>query len=178
MRIAPLWLVIFLLVLPVAHCADSELYQADEEGVILAAARSIIASDPDCALITLDENARPRVRTVTASAPDENMVIWVATRPDTRKVRQISQNGKVALYFDDDEAASYVSIMGTATLHDDQATKVAKNFYDPARLKMFWPDFPDDYLLIRIEPDWIEVMGHGIQGHPRTWRPQAVVVKK
>lgn len=157
--------------------ADSELYRVDDESILLSAARAIIADDPDCALVTIDRNGQPRVRTVTASSPEDDMTIWIATRPGTRKVHQIQQNEKVALYFNDDAKLSYVSVMGRATLHDDSATKEAKTFYDKARLETFFPDYPDNYVLIKVEPIWIEVLGHGVLDHPETWRPQAVVLE-
>lgn len=153
---------------------SGELYRIDDERTILAAARAIIASDSVAALVTIDADGQPRVRSVNTSAPEEDMTIWIATRPDTRKVEQIRLNPNVALYYNDDAALSYVSIMGTATLHTDLETKEAKNFLEESVLRNFWPDYPRDYLLIQVTPTWIEVTGHGISAHPQTWRPQAV----
>lgn len=166
----------FGLVALMANPAGDELYLAEDESKILSAARAIIAEDSNCALITIDAEGRPRARTVKASAPDEDMTIWIATRPSTRKVKQIQQNDKVTLYFNDDAKSSYVSVMGRATLHDDLATKEAKSFFDKSSLKKFWPNYPDNYVLIKVVPTWIEVMGHGVEGHPETWRPQAVIL--
>ena len=150
---------------------------ASAESVILSAARAIIAEDPNCALITLDSELQPRVRTVTASPPEDDLTIWIATRPSTRKVRQIRQHEKVTLYFNDDVKGSYVSIMGRATLHDDLETKRAKIFHDEGDFRAFWPNYPDDYLLIKVVPIWIEVLGHGIEADLDTWRPQGVVLE-
>ena len=157
--------------------AEEEHDPASAESAILSAARAIIAEDPNCALITLDADLQPRVRTVTASPPEEDLTIWIATRPSTRKARQIRQHDKVTLYFDDDARGSYVSIMGNATLHNDLETKKAKNFHDEGALRAFWPNYPDDYLLIKVVPLWIEVLGHGIEADPETWRPQGVVLQ-
>ena len=82
---------------------------------------------------------------MTARPPDEDMTIWIATRPDTRKVAQIRNNAQVTLYFNDDEKLSYVTVMGSAKLHDDLATLQAKNWYPEERLRMFWPDFPKTF---------------------------------
>jgi general stress protein 26 len=167
-----------LAVLAVASIADAmqqDLYRSEGEDEILGAARTIIHKDPQAALVTLDAQGQPRVRTVDVRPPDDDMVIWVATRPDTRKVAQIRGNPKVTLYFEIDEESSYATVMGTATLHDDLATKEAKKWRQPKRRELLWPDYPTDYLLIRIEPRWIEVLGEGIDPHPETWRPQAVV---
>ena len=153
------------------------LYQTIQDEEILRAARAIIAADPDAALVTVDGNGQPRIRTVTASTPESDMTIWVATKPNTRKISQLRNNPKVALYFNNDAAFSYVSIMGTATLHDDLATKAAKNFYPKDELQKHWPDYPNDYLLIKITPMWIEVEGHGVTGHANTWQPQGLELK-
>lgn len=161
----------------VCECGG-ELYREASEVIILEAAREIIAEDPYCALITIDEGGHPRVRTVRGSAPNEGMTIWIATRPSTRKVNQILANNKVTLYFNNDETSSYVSLMGRATLHDDLETKEKENFFEEEDLKRFWPQYPKDYLLIKVIPFWIEVMGHGIKGHPETWRPQAVILER
>ena len=104
------------------------------------------------------------------------MTIWVATKPNTRKVTQLRGNPNVTLYFSNDAAFSYVSIMGTATLHEDQATITAKNFYPPDQLRLHWPDYPQDFVLIKIAPKWVEVEGHGIKGHANTWQPQGVAL--
>jgi general stress protein 26 len=153
----------------------AEFYRTSDQRAILDAARAIITDDRNAGFVTIDEYGRPRVRTVYTSEPDENMVIWVATRPSTRKVEQIRQNSAVSLYYSDDAALSYVSVMGTATLHDDAAATIqAKTFFEEARLRKFWPEYPKDFLLIRIQPQWIEVTGRGIEAHPDTWRPQAV----
>lgn len=159
-----------------ASAQTREIYRAAETSAILDAARAIIAQDPDCALITIDGSGQPRVRTVTASPPEDDMTIWIATRPATRKVKQIEQHAKVSLYFNDDAQGSYVSVMGTAKLHNDLATKEAKDFYARSVRDAFWPNYPDDYLLIEVTPQWIEVIGHGIAAHPQTWRPQGIVL--
>lgn len=61
--------------------------------------------------------------------------------------------------------------MGTATIHDDPESK--------ARLKhrlldVFWPDYPEGYLLISVKPVWLEIMTPQIPIDAKTWQPQAV----
>lgn len=158
-----------------AQAPTDELYRVESEAEILSAARAIIERDPNCALITVDGNGQPRARTVRASAPGDDMTIWIATRPSTRKVEQIRGHDRVTLFFAVDEELSYVSVMGRATLHDHPAAAGAPRIFDEDELLTFWPDYPEDYLLVRVEPIWLEVLGHGIDAHPVTWRPQAAV---
>ncbi|MDZ7806265.1 MAG: pyridoxamine 5'-phosphate oxidase family protein [Gracilimonas sp.] len=151
-----------------------ELYTAAERQDIIAAARAIIEDDPTAALVSIDSLDRPRIRSVDTSKPDSSMTIWIATRPDTRKVDQIRGNPNVALYYNDDLQISYVSIMGTALLHDDIETIEANNPFSDEWTSRFFPDYPKNMLLIEIRPTWMEVMGQGIAASEDTWRPQAV----
>ncbi|MDZ7807554.1 MAG: pyridoxamine 5'-phosphate oxidase family protein [Gracilimonas sp.] len=151
-----------------------ELYTVAERQDIIAAAQAIIEADPTAALVSVDSLGRPRIRSVDTSKPDSSMIIWIATRPDTRKVDQIRGNPNVAIYYNDDEAISYVSIMGTALLHEDIETIMANNPFSEEWTSRFFPDYPEDMLLIEIRPTWMEVMGQGIAASEDTWRPQAV----
>lgn len=154
-----------------------QLNLASNPPAVLTAARALIAADPNAAFVTVDANGRPRVRTVITSAPDSSFTIWIATRPTTRKVEQIRNNARVALYYNDDSQSSYVSIMGKATLHTDRAILDAKNFYGAERTRAFFPNYPADMVLIEVKPDWIEVIGAGIRADSSTWRPQATVLR-
>lgn len=154
---------------PAARPASS----VDPAPALREAARSIMASDPTPTLVSLDADDHPRARTVQASEPDADFVIWIATKPNTRKVEQLRGDDRVTLHYADDDAGTYVSVMGRATLHDDAETLAAHTFHDAADLAAFWPDYPRDYLLIRVEPAWIEVLGAGAEADPETWRPPA-----
>lgn len=153
---------------------QEELYISAERGDIIAAARDIIAADPVGALISVDSLGRARVRSVNTSSPDSTMVIWVATRPGTRKVEQIEGNPNVTLYYNNDDQGNYVSIMGQATLHEDHTFIQANNPFTEEWTNRFFPEYPDNMILIEIKPVWMEVMGQGISASEDTWRPQAV----
>ena len=155
-----------------------ELYSIAERSNILIAARAIIESDPTAALVTVDDAGRPRVRSVNTSKPDSSMSIWIATRPGTRKVEQIKDNPNVTLYYNEDASISYLSIMGKAELISDVEIIQAQNPFSEQWTKQFFPNYPDDILLIRIQPVWLEVMGKGIAPSNENWRPQAVVFEQ
>jgi len=176
-----------LLVAPLAACTEEEATVSapvaversfEEHKALVLAARKIIAEDPFAALITVDANGLPRARTVNVRPPDIDMVMWIATKPNTRKVEQIRANPNVTLYFSNDLKSAYVTVMGTAVLHDDMESIEATSWYPENQLRTFWPDFPKDYLLIEVKPIWFEVLGHGIEANEETWRPQAVVIEK
>jgi general stress protein 26 len=161
-----------------AMAVDSALYIAPDRELLLSSAREIIASDPFMTLITVDEAGRARARTVEHSPPDEDMTIWISTIPSTRKLDQIQQNPKVTLYFDGPGDTSYVTIMGVASIHSDRDTAMSKTWRDPTARARFWPDFPKNYVLIRVKPSWIEVVADGIDSREKDWRPQAVLFEK
>ena len=143
-----------------------------EGAEVLSLARDVITKVRYGALISVGAGGQPRSRIVDAFPPDDDFVIYVATKPNTRKVAQIRHNPKVTLFYFDSEGRNYVSVMGRASLVDDTAIKVAmRREGDSDRI---YPDFPDDYLLIRIEPDVVEGLLPGHRGRNETWMPARV----
>ncbi len=138
------------------------------------AIRAIVNKDPTGALVTLDADGQPRVRSVDVRPLGPELVFWVATKPNTRKVSQIEEHPQVALYFNVDAEGSYVSVMGRARLVDDMETIKRISWRAPEVRSAFWPSFPQDYLLIEITPEWIEVTGEGVPADAETWRPAAL----
>jgi general stress protein 26 len=140
---------------------------------ILNAAREIIQASGKCALITLDDNNLPQVRTMDPFEPETNFTIWLATNPKSRKVNQIKNNPNVTLYYSDKKDNGYVSIYGIAELVIDDKEK-EKRWKE--EWEEFYPNRSDDYLLIKIAPTRLEVINYsaGISGNPDTWQPAVV----
>lgn len=153
---------------------DEELYSVADREKIITAAQEIIKADPVAAFISVDSLGRPRVRSVNTSSPDSMMTIWVATRLGTRKVEQIRSNPNVTLYYNNDKEGNYVSIMGQALLYDNREFIEANNPFSKQWTDQFFPEFPENMVLIEIRPVWMEVMGQGISASEENWRPQAV----
>lgn len=158
---------------------------ATDKTAVLEGARALMLADENVALVSVDADGRPRVRTVkafldppVAGRPAAGLTVWIMTRRTTRKVEQIRQHDKVALYFNDDDKLSYATLMGTAIVHTDPATPGAKRHYDEEYAKFFWPAFPEDFVMIEVRPDWLEYMGPGVPNDRNTWRPRAVVFDK
>ena len=144
----------------------------DRESLI-ATAREIMKTARYCALITLDSTGRPHARTMDPFSPDEDMVVWLATNPKSRKVREIRRNQRVTLYYFVRDDQAYVTISGRARIVRDPKEK-AKHWKDE------WKDFYPDrqYLLIAVAPERLEVIRvkQGISGDSITWRPPAGTV--
>ena len=144
---------------------------------LLKAAREIMTAASTCALITLDEEDRPRVRVMDPFLPESDFTVWFGTNPKSRKVNQIKENPKVTLYYLDSDASGYVMIHGIAQLVDD---KKKKEKYWKEEWEAFYPNRPERYLLIKVTPEWMEVISEsrGINGDPKTWQPPVVLFEK
>jgi general stress protein 26 len=139
---------------------------------ILTAARTIIANARYATFVTLDERGVPQARIVDPFPPENELTLWVATNARSRKAGQIARDSRVTLTYFDRNAQHYVTVLGSAVLVRDLAARAA-------RWKDEWaPFYPkgfrgDDYLLIRVDPNRIEVVAPelGMTNDPVTWRP-------
>ncbi|CAA0119879.1 Uncharacterised protein [BD1-7 clade bacterium] len=150
--------------------------QPADRQVFLDTVLSIINEAEYTTLITVGEDGFPRARTVKPSGADDDLTIWVATRPQTRKVHQISHNPKVELHYIADDYKSYVSIMGLARLHSSPKVAREHDFFPRALRDKLWPGFPNEYQLFEIKPVWIEALGRGIKPDRYTWKPQSLCI--
>ena len=160
-----------------------ELLLAGDAALLLDSADALLSRQPSAGLISVDAAGRPRVRSVGAfrrtrsATPRDRFTVFVLTRPSTRKIEQLTRNPAVTLYFDEDDRTSYASIMGRATIHRDPELPRLQEFLDSATVRFFWPDFPRDFVILEVVPDWIEFMGPGLWNDPNNWRPHAVVFR-
>lgn len=159
----------------------AELRPAVNPTALLDSARRLMRADSNVALVSVDADGQPRVRTVKAfvdpvdpARPASGVTVWVMTRLTTRKVEQIRRHPQVTLYFNDDARLSYATVMGIATVHTDPENAGAKRHYDAEFARFFWPDFPRDFVMLEIRPRWLEYIGPGVTNDETTWRPQSV----
>jgi general stress protein 26 len=172
-RLLYLSFIILLLAPGVAVCQEKE--QADPpRSRLMEAAREIMNSANTCALITLDREGRPRVRAMDAFLPEEDFTVWMGTNSSSRKVDQIKNDPRVTLYYLEGGDSGYVMIHGKAYLVDDKEEKEKR--WKP-EWEAFYPADRKGYLLIKIIPDWMEVVSysHGLIGDPDTWEPPKVM---
>lgn len=166
-------LFILLIGLLLADASPSIAQESDARARMITAAKEIISTVPTCALITIDVDGLPRVRAMETIAPEPDMTLWFVTNPHSRKVQQIKTNPLVNIYYLEKDNGGYVTIQGKAFLINDQKEK-------QLRWKEQWtqhyPNGPKDCLLIKVVPQWMEVVSgsHGIEGDPKTWQAQRV----
>ena len=144
---------------------------------LISAAREIMNTAHYCALITTDTKGGVNARTMDAFAPDEKMIVWLATNPRSRKVAEMRRNSRVTLYYFDRENQAYVTIHGTARLVND-ANEKTRHWKE--EWSAFYPNRNKDYLLIKVVPTRLEVVDtkKGIVGDAKSWRPPTVVFPK
>jgi general stress protein 26 len=146
------------------------LCQPIEQNKLEFIAREIIDASGNCALITIDDEGQPRARTMDPFAPEDDFTIWFGTNTKSRKVKQIKNEPRVTLYYFDKPSSSYVTIHGKAQIIDDAKEKMKfwKNNWSA-----FYPSFPQGYTLIKVTPEWMEIISEsrGVTDDSITWQP-------
>jgi general stress protein 26 len=145
---------------------------APDRAQVVKAAREVMVKARFATLVTLGRDGHPQARVVDPFAPEEDLTVWMATNPRTRKVEEIGTDSRVTLLYLDVPTQSYVTLLGRAEAVRDAAEKAK-------RWKEEWSSFyaeknrGEDYLLFRVRPHRIEVVSepHGLRNDPRTWRP-------
>ncbi len=151
---------------------------AKTDGVtILKSARALIDSVAWCALVTIDSNGRANVRTMDPFPPDQNMIIWLGTNKNSRKVRDIRQHSSVSLYYNDPAGGGYVTIQGNAELVDDAASRAK---YWKKRWDQFYTEREKTYVLIKVIPEKLFIIDYknGLTGDAVTWEANSVSFTK
>ncbi len=164
----------FLLLIPCIGISQNIESKDSSNIKLISAAREIMVAAGTCALITLDVEGRSRVRVMSPFIPESDLTVWFGTNPKSRKVKQIRNDPRVTLYYLDNDASGYVMIHGLAKIVDDQKEK--ENRWKD-EWESFYPNRPEDYLLIKVTPEWMEVISYtrGIVGDPITWQPPKVL---
>ena len=155
---------------PRVRAQDQKKWSRD---TLISVAREVMTSTRYCALITTGRYGRVHARTMDAFAPEDEMTVWLATNPRSRKVAEIRRNPRVTLYYFDRESQAYVTLYGIASLINDRREK-ARRWKDD--WKAFYPDRDKSYLLIKVMPHQLEVVNvkKGIVGDSPTWQPPSV----
>ncbi len=142
---------------------------------VIAAARDVMQKAVYCTFITIGEDGQPQARVVDPTAPDANLTVWIGTNPLTRKVNEIQRDPRVTLLYFHAASASYVTVIGRATVVTDASEK-------ERRWKKSWaPFYPNgfrgsDFTLIRVTPSRLEISSPSrkMMSDPKTWLPVVI----
>lgn len=173
-RRVPVWTLVSLACCAPTLVAQQAASESSARETLLQVARETMLAARIATLVTLDTTGHPQARVVDAFAPDADMVVRVGTSRRTRKVDEIRRDPRVTLSYFDPASSGYVTLRGIATLTADPAE--AARWWKP-EWEAFYPAGREDYLLIVITPERLEVVseGRGVVGDPETWRPPTVV---
>ena len=158
---------LFILQLPITLVGQENNTSFNSDS-LLSAAREMMAAAKYCTLITLDTTGSPSARTMDPFAPDENMVIWLGTNGNSKKVKEINRDARVTLFYQAANGVGYVLIKGHAFLVDDPQKKQT---YWKKEWERFYAGQKEAYTLIKVVPDRLEIIDYskGIFGDPKTW---------
>ena len=168
-----LYACLMIIIMPCKMFSQNTALNDQEEEKLIIAAREIMEASGTCALITLDEELIPMVRIMDPFPPENDFTVWFGTKAESRKVNQILNNPDVSLYYQDSDASGYVVIHGKAQIIDDQIEK-QKRWKDA--WEDFYPNKREGYLLIKVSPEWMEILSvtRGINGDQKTWQTPIV----
>ena len=140
---------------------------------ILNVARNIIKRAYFSTLITLDKNNLPKARLMEPFPPNQKFEIFLATNPNSRKVKEIQHNHTAGLHYIDEPRTGYVSLYGHAFLVTNDSLK--KTIWKKG-WERFYKNRDKDYMLIRFVPDYLEVISirDSLNGNPKNWQPSRV----
>jgi general stress protein 26 len=166
-------LFIIFLVIPFLSFSQQNEPTDSVQNKLKIAALDIMTASNTCALITLDQEGRPRARTMDPFLPEDDFSVWFGTNQNSRKVDQIKNDPRVTLYYTSKDDGGYVMMYGIAEIVNDPEEK-AKRWKE--EWVTFYPDRTKDYILLKVTPEWIEVVSyaHNITGNPKTWEPPAI----
>ncbi len=144
---------------------------------LVTAARKMIETARYCTLITLDDTGQPDARIMDPFSPDDDMVVWLGTNLNSEKIKQITDDSRVTLYYQDPNEAGYVVIKGHSYMVDDS---LKKQTYWKKEWSRFYSENKSNYTLIKVIPDKLEIIDyqHGIFGDSKTWAAPFVEFKR
>jgi general stress protein 26 len=128
---------------------------------LLKIVRNMIGAVEYCFLITVDESGHPNARMVQHFEPEESLVIWFGTSPQSRKVRELRNDPRMTVAFHHAGEIAYVALKGTGELVEDPSLRRKKWF---PGWDSFFPGGPEgsNYVLIEFTPSEIELMNFSL----------------
>ncbi len=161
----------------VAQAGPDSTPAAPPREKVLTVARDVIRGARYAVLVTIAQDGQPQARIVDPFAPEDDLTIWVGTKPVTRKVADVRRDSRVTLLYFDAAAKGYVSLIGKAEVVSDAAERTR-------HWKQEWAGMykdgssGDDYVLIRIRPTRLEIVSPraGLISDPDTWLPVTIDV--
>ncbi len=147
-----------------SYAQNTKLEEANHKEIALG----IINQASTCALITIDENGFPISRMMQTLPTENDFIIWLATKPNTRKAEHVKVNEKVSVYFTENQSTGYVCIQGVAELVND--LEIKKSHWKEG-WQSYYSNMETDMILIKIIPTAIELVSYskGVISTEENW---------
>jgi general stress protein 26 len=129
-------------------------------------------------LVTVGEAGLPTARLIEPIVESgADLVFWIGTGPALRKVRELRDDPRVVLAFGSEREDANLVVYGTATVEHDPALR--RRFWKPA-WRLFFPDGPggDDYVVLRVQPERLELMSFRRRVVPEPFGLQPLVLER
>lgn len=167
-KIETTFYLIIILQFPLTVFAQDKIGTQFNRDSLVTTARKMIETARYCALITLDTMGHPDVRIMDPFLPDDDMVVWLGTNLYSRKVKQITDDSRVTLYYQSQNEVGYVVIKGQAYIVNDT---LKKQTYWKKEWGRFYSENKSNYTLIKVIPNKLEIIDyqHEITGESKTW---------
>jgi general stress protein 26 len=164
----------FLSALCLASVAQVPARKADppERSEVIKAAKEVMQKARFCTFVTVGEDGHPQARIIDPFPPEDDLTVWAATNPFTRKAGQIKKDPRVTLLYYDPASQSYVTLLGKAEIVDDLAEK-AKHWKEEWAFLYKERNKGAGYMLLRVRSFRLEIVSQarGLASDPQTWRP-------
>jgi general stress protein 26 len=143
-----------------------------ERSEVIKAAKEIMQKARFCTFVTVGEDGHPQARIIDPFPPEDDLTVWAATNPLTRKVGQIKKDPRVTLLYYDPASMSYVTLLGKAEIVDDPAEK-EKHWKEEWASQYKDKNKGEGYMLFRVKSFRLEIVnwGRGLANDPKTGRP-------
>ncbi|GHC32330.1 pyridoxamine 5'-phosphate oxidase family protein [Streptomyces cinnamoneus] len=143
---------------------------------LFAAALRLARANPYGFLTTYD-GLRPHTRLVEHLGVGEDGSLHIGTSPRSRKAADVARQPRVTYAVEDRGAAAYAVLEAEAHVEDGLQERLA-HWKDDFRA--FFPDGPegDDYVVLRLCPDRIELMDFTHQVHPAPFGLVPAVIER
>lgn len=140
------------------------------EGIAL----EIINQADFCSLVTIDNNGYPAARMMQTLPVEDDFFIWLGTKPNTQKVKQIKTNSKVSVYYTEANSTGYVNVKGKAEIINNRESK---NKFWKEGWETFYPNKEKDFVLIKIKPHKLQIVSYEnrIVSKEDDWRAVEIV---
>ena len=139
--------------------------------------RATVSRTKYCFLITSGQEGSPTARLVEPLAELNDFIFFIGTHPASRKVRQISESKAVTLAFSNADEDANLVVYGTASISD--APEIKQQYWK-STWRLFFPEGPegDDYVVIRVQAEKMEILNFQRNVIPEPFGLQSVVLER